>query len=59
MNNDGTNQTPISNGTNPKWSPDGSYISVQKSSDILIINPEGKEISRFRGGYPKWSKIKF
>ncbi len=41
MNADGTNQTNLTHGLYPAWSPDGSKIAFAGETDIYVINADG------------------
>ena len=44
MNADGTNQTKLTNGLYPAWSPDGSKIGFAGETDIYVMNADGSNI---------------
>jgi TolB protein len=60
MNVDGTDQTKLSRGSAPKWSPDGSLIAFEALDDIFVMNADGSSPTNLTRGMgvsasPAWS----
>jgi TolB protein len=57
MNQDGSDQQPLTEGLDATWAPDGTQIAFSRQGDLYLMNPDGSGVSLLNvgGSNPDWS----